>query len=140
MEKIQSIARYVQGIQYISIQTGIGRGGGYRPHTAGDIFAKSYGDCKDKVTVMRAMLKAVGISSYPIGIYSGDASYVNEMWPSPQQFNPAIIAIKISDSTASPISIQHPSIGRLMIFDPGPESRNAARLDSILAAMSRFKL
>jgi Domain of Unknown Function with PDB structure (DUF3857)/Transglutaminase-like superfamily len=118
MQKIAAIARYVQGFQYISIQTGLGRGGGYRPHTAGEIFAKSYGDCKDKVTVMRAMLKAVGITSYSVGIYSGDSSYVNEAWPSPQQFNHAIIAIKISDSTELPITLMHPPIGRLMIFDP----------------------
>jgi hypothetical protein len=118
MEKIDSIARFVQGFQYISIQTGLGRGGGYRPHAAGEIFAKSYGDCKDKVTVMRAMLKAVGIASYAIGIYSGDSAYVNDTWPSPQQFNHAIIGIKVSDTTVSPMTLNHPPVGRLMIFDP----------------------
>src|SRR5262249_18500232 len=39
-EKILAIGRYVQAIQYISIQTGLGRGGGYRPHAARDVFAK----------------------------------------------------------------------------------------------------
>ncbi|HET9478609.1 MAG TPA: DUF3857 domain-containing protein, partial [Pyrinomonadaceae bacterium] len=33
-EKIRAIATYVQNIQYISIQTGLGRGGGYRPHSS----------------------------------------------------------------------------------------------------------
>ena len=46
-EKIRAIAHYVQNIQYISIQTGVGRGGGYRPHASNEVFAKAYGDCKD---------------------------------------------------------------------------------------------
>jgi hypothetical protein len=117
LEKIRAIGRYAQGIQYISIQTGIGRGGGYKPHTAGEIFAKSYGDCKDKVTLMRTMLKAAGIPSYPVAIYSGDPLYVRDSWPSPQQFNHAIIAIRVSDATL-PASIEHPALGRLLFFDP----------------------
>src|SRR5262249_16525815 len=47
-QRIQAIGQYVQSVKYISIQTGVGRGGGYRPHTATEVFAKSYGDCKDK--------------------------------------------------------------------------------------------
>ena len=93
-EKIRAIAQYVQKIQYISIQTGIGRGGGYRPHASNEVFAKSYGDCKDKANLMRAMLKVVGIVAIPVSIYSGDPNYVRASWPSPQQFNHCIIAVK----------------------------------------------
>ena len=118
LEKIRAIGRYAQSIQYISIQTGLGRGGGYKPHTAGEIFAKSYGDCKDKVTLMRAMLKVAGIASYPVAIYSGDPFYVRESWPSPQQFNHAIIAIGVSDTTPRAASVEHPALGRLLFFDP----------------------
>src|SRR5215831_6731192 len=46
LERIQAIGQFVQGIKYISIQTGLGRGGGYQPHAATLVFAKSYGDCK----------------------------------------------------------------------------------------------
>ncbi|HZI47844.1 MAG TPA: DUF3857 and transglutaminase domain-containing protein, partial [Pyrinomonadaceae bacterium] len=98
-EKIRAIAEYVQKIQYISIQTGLGSGGGYRPHTSIEVFAKSYGDCKDKANLMRAMLKVVGITAVPISIYSGDPSFVRASWPSPRQFNHCIIAVKVSDQT-----------------------------------------
>ncbi len=118
MERIQAIATYVQGIHYISIQTGLGRGGGYRPHAATEVFARSYGDCKDKVNLMRAMLKALGIVSYPVGIYAGDSTYVREEWPSPQQFNHCIIAVQISDETQVDFVIKHPTLGRLLLFDP----------------------
>lgn len=117
-EKIQAIGRYVQNIQYISIQTGIGRGGGYRPRSAVEVFAKSYGDCKDKANLMRAMLRVVGIDSIPVSIYSGDPTYVRNEWPSPQQFNHCIIAVKVSPETQAPTVFIHPRLGRLLAFDP----------------------
>jgi transglutaminase-like putative cysteine protease len=117
-EKIRAIAQYVQRIQYISIQTGLGRGGGYRPHASNEVFAKSYGDCKDKANLMRAMLKVVGITAIPVSIYAGDPTYVRASWPSPQQFNHCIIAVKVSDQTQASTVIQHPTLGRLLIFDP----------------------
>ncbi len=121
LERIQAVGRYVQGVKYISIQTGLGRGGGYRPHLASEVFAKSYGDCKDKANLMRAMLAAVGITAYPMPIFSGDPTYVREEWPSPQQFNHCIIAIKVSDAVDVPTVVTHPPVGRLLIFDPTAE-------------------
>ncbi|HEX8141648.1 MAG TPA: DUF3857 domain-containing protein [Pyrinomonadaceae bacterium] len=114
LERIRAISRYVQKLQYISIQIGMGR---FRPHSATEVFAKAYGDCKDKANLMRAMLKAVKIESYPVLIYSGDASYVRQEWVSPSQFNHCIIAIRVSDETQVPTIVQHPSLGRLLIFD-----------------------
>jgi hypothetical protein len=120
-EKIQAIGRYAQNVHYISIQTGIGRGGGYRPHSAIDVFTKSYGDCKDKANLMRTMLKALRIEAYPVAIYSGDPTYVREEWPSPQQFNHCIVAVKVGDETEAATIISHPNLGRLLIFDPTDE-------------------
>ena len=117
-EKIRAIAAYVQNIRYISIQTGLGRGGGYRPHASTEVFTKSYGDCKDKANLMRAMLKVIGIEAIPVSIYSGDPNYVRANWPSPQQFNHCIIAVKVSDETKASTIIEHPKLGRLLIFDP----------------------
>ena len=120
-DKIRAIAQYVQNIQYISIQTGLGRGGGYRPHAANEVFAKSYGDCKDKANLMRAMLKVIGIEAFPVSIYSGDPNYVRTSWPSPQQFNHCIIAVKVSEQTQANTIIQHSKLGRLLIFDATDE-------------------
>lgn len=118
-ERIQAVGRYVQNLQYISIQIGEGR---YRPHTATQVFAKSYGDCKDKANLMRAMLKAVKIPSYLTLIYSGDPNYVREEFASPSQFNHCIIAVKVSDATNASTVIQHPTLGRLLIFDATDEN------------------
>ncbi len=120
-ERIKAIGRYAQDVNYISIQIGTGRGGGYRPHTAVEVFNKNYGDCKDKANLMRALLKALKIEAYPVVIYSGDPNYVREEWPSPHQFNHCIIGVKVSDETDAPTVIRHSSLGRLLIFDPTDE-------------------
>jgi len=116
-ERIQSIGNYVQHLKYISIDIGVGHGGGIRPHAAAEVFAKSYGDCKDKANLMRAMLRAINITAYPVAIYLGDRTYVREEWASPQQFNHCIIAVKVSDETQAATILQHPRLGRLLIFD-----------------------
>jgi hypothetical protein len=118
LEKIAAVGRYAQSVNYISIQMGVDRGGGMRPHAAAQVFAKNYGDCKDKATLMRAMLRALKITSYPVAIYSGDRTYVRDEWPSPNQFNHCIIAVKVSDETQAPSVVTHPTLGRLLIFDP----------------------
>jgi hypothetical protein len=120
-EKIQAIGRYAQSIKYVSIQIGAGRGGGYRPHSSLEVFKKSYGDCKDKANLMRAMLRALNIQAYPVIIYSGDPTFVREEWPSPGQFNHCIIAVKVSDETQAATIITHPKLGRLLIFDATDE-------------------
>ncbi|MET0646729.1 MAG: DUF3857 domain-containing protein [Pyrinomonadaceae bacterium] len=118
LEKIAAVGRYAQAVHYISIQMGLNRGGGMRPHAAHQVFAKNYGDCKDKANLMRAMLRVLKITAYPVAIYSGDRTYVREEWPSPHQFNHCIIAVKVSEETQAPSVVTHPSLGRLLIFDP----------------------
>ena len=120
-DRLAPIARYVQSVKYIAISTRLGRGGGYRPHPAAEVFTKSYGDCKDKANLMRTMLKVAGIDSYLVAIYSGDRAHVREAWPSPWQFNHMILAAKVSPQTTAASVIEHPKLGRLLIFDPTDE-------------------
>jgi hypothetical protein len=116
LDRIRAIAHFVQNLQYISIDIGVGRGNGYRPHLASQVLAKAYGDCKDKANLMRAMLKAINITAYPVFIYAGDSTVVREEWASPYQFNHCIIAVKVSDETTAPTVITN-ELGRLLIFD-----------------------
>ncbi len=116
-EMIERIATYVQSIRYISLDLGVARGGGHRPRPANMVLQRGYGDCKDKANLMRALLKALRIESYLVLIYSGDPTYVRAEWASPGQFNHCIIAIKVSKDTAAPTVMEHPALGRLLIFD-----------------------
>lgn len=117
LEKIRAVGTYVQNLQYISIDIGVGYGNGMKPRSSTTVLARGYGDCKDKANLMRAMLKALKIEAYPIAIYSGDPTYVREEWASPRQFNHCIIAVKVSDETKTPTVINHAKLGRLLIFD-----------------------
>ena len=91
LERIRAIAQFVQRLQYISIDIGVGRGNGYRPHAASQVLAKAYGDCKDKANLMRSMLKAINITAYPIAIYLGDATHVRKSGPHPASSTIALL-------------------------------------------------
>lgn len=117
LEKIRAIGNFVQNLQYISIDIGVGHGNGYRPRSSALVLSRGYGDCKDKANLMRAMLKTLKIEAYPIAIYSGDPTYVRSEWASPSQFNHCIIAVKVSDETNAPTVMNHEKLGRLLIFD-----------------------
>ena len=117
LEKIRAVASFIQNLQYISIDIGVGKGNGYRPRPASLVLQRGYGDCKDKANLMRAMLKALKIEAYPVFIYSGDPTFVRAEWASPYQFNHCIIAIKVSQETDSPAIVSDAQLGRLMLFD-----------------------
>ena len=60
-DRMNAIGEFVQNdIRYVAIEVGVG---GYQPHAAGDIFRNRYGDCKDKATLLSALLSAVGVHS-----------------------------------------------------------------------------
>jgi hypothetical protein len=121
LERISAIGRYVQGIHYIEISTNVGRGGGYKPHAASQVFERQYGDCKDKANLMRSMLKAIGIDAKLVAIYSGDRTYTRAEWPSPFQFNHMIVAIPVGPETKATSVSDQPGFGRLLFFDPTDE-------------------
>jgi transglutaminase-like putative cysteine protease len=118
LDKIRAIGRFTQQVNYVSIQVNVSKGGGYKPHNATQVFTKLYGDCKDKANLTRAMLKAVGITAYPVAIYSGDRTHVSQEWPSLGAFNHAISAIRVGPDTKAPAVLDHPKLGRLLFFDP----------------------
>jgi len=121
IDVIRAIGKFVQNMQYIAVDIGVGYGNGMKPRPSNEVLNRGYADCKNKANLMRAMLKVMKIDAYPIPIYSGDPSYVKKEWPSPYQFNHCIIAIKVSDATTAPTVINQPKLGRLLIFDPTDE-------------------
>ena len=67
-DKIQKLYNWVaQNIRYVGIYLGTG---GVVPHDAQSILINRYGDCKDHVVLLEALLRAVGIESSPALINS----------------------------------------------------------------------
>ncbi|MGH9585775.1 MAG: DUF3857 domain-containing protein [Acidobacteriaceae bacterium] len=72
-------------IRYIGIDFGIGR---FEPHPAAEVLANQYGDCKDKDTLLEALLRAKGFTTAPalIGV---NVDMIPDL-PSPGLFNHVI--------------------------------------------------
>jgi hypothetical protein len=121
-EKIERLARFAQGLQYVAVSMNLGRGGGFTPNPADTILQCGYGDCKDKVAILRSLLDSIGVESYVMIVFAGGAREVDPDWPSPAQFNHAIIALRPPEGITVPTTIDHPTLGRLVIFDPTSEN------------------
>lgn len=81
-------------IHYVALDFGIGR---YQPHAANDVLLNEYGDCKDKHTLLAALLKAEGIEAWPVLISS--SRELDADTPSPEQFDHVITLVKLKDKT-----------------------------------------
>jgi hypothetical protein len=118
LEKMQALAQFVQhDIRYVAIELGIG---GWQPHPAPEVFALRYGDCKDKATLMRSMLREIDVDSYYLVINTERGSVTRDM-PAHPGFNHVITAIKLPDGPTDPSLIaimQHPKLGKILFFDP----------------------
>jgi len=118
LDKIAALAAFSQrDVRYVSIQIGIG---GYQPHNAADIFRNRYGDCKDKATLLSAMLNEIGVQSYYVVIHS-ERGVVSPEFPGISNFDHMILAIRlpddVPDTTLYSIT-KHEKLGRLLFFDP----------------------
>ncbi len=121
MEKIERIYTYViTDIRYVGLEFGIS---GFMPHKADDVFRYKYGDCKDKATLMKAMLKVAGIDSYLTLVRTRELGHLDKDMPG-LEFNHAILAVKndkgeymFLDGTAEDVPF-----GRLPGSDQGAEA------------------
>src|SRR6266851_791720 len=90
-EKARRLYDFVaRNVRYVSISLGVGR---YQPHSASDVLQNGYGDCKDKHTLLSALLRAEGIQSYPVLIHS--TRKLDADVPSPAQFDHVITAARL---------------------------------------------
>jgi hypothetical protein len=122
LAKMQALAKFVQGdIRYVAIELGIG---GWQPHQAAEIFSHRYGDCKDKATLMSSMLHEIGVDSYYVTINTTRGGAAPDRPPMVGWFNHEILAVKLpanlKDASLAAV-VDHPTLGRLLIFDPTDE-------------------
>ena len=90
-EQTRALYRFVSTqVRYVGIDLGIGR---YQPHPAAEVLATQYGDCKDKDTLLEALLHAKGFTTAPalIGV---SIAPVAEL-PSPAVFNHVITTVEM---------------------------------------------
>ncbi len=129
ISKIRALAGFAQKeIRYVSIQIGVG---GFQPHSASSILANRYGDCKDKATLLAALLKSIGIDSHYIIINTDRGSVTPGTPVSLYDFNHVILAVRLPDDvpdTGLDSLIRHPRLGRILVFDPTMPTTPLGRL------------
>jgi len=121
LDKTRALAEFVQReVRYVAIEIGIG---GYQPHPAGSVLFNRYGDCKDKATLLSAMLRRIGVDSYYV-LTNSDRGSVAPDFPSMLNFNHVILAIRLPEKS-NPANLYassaHPTLGSLVFFDPTDE-------------------
>ena len=123
-EKIRVIYEFiVSDVRYNAWEFGVH---GFKPYNASTIFARRFGDCKDKATLMTVMLNEVGITSHPVLIYATQTRAEEDLsLPLINHFNHCITYVPAGegrealflDGTAS-----HHRVEELPSMDRGRES------------------
>ena len=91
MEKVKALYDYVsRNIRYVSLSFGLGR---IQPHAASEVLANGYGDCKDKDTLLAALLQSQGIEASSVLI--GVERKLDPDVPSPSQFDHVITRVPV---------------------------------------------
>jgi tetratricopeptide (TPR) repeat protein/transglutaminase-like putative cysteine protease len=92
MAKVKALYEYVsRNIRYVSLSFGLGR---YQPHEASEVLSNGYGDCKDKNTLLAALLAAEGFQSTSVLI--GAQHELDPEIPSPSQFDHVITRVPVN--------------------------------------------
>jgi len=120
LQKIRVLTEYMQkNIRYMAVEIGIG---GFQPHPAPEVFVHQFGDCKDKATLLSAMLHEAGIESYYL-LIDHRRGHVQPTYPS-VHMDHMILAIRLPEGIADAdlyATVNDPKLGKLLIFDPTSE-------------------
>ena len=91
LDKTEALYDFVaKNFRYVSLSLGLAR---YQPQAAGDVLTNQYGDCKDKNTLLAALLEAEGLHSSTVLINA--SRKLDPDMPSPSQFNHAITMLPL---------------------------------------------
>jgi len=154
LAKIQAIVKKLhQEVRYTGVEFGAAR---LTPQRPSEVIQRHYGDCKDKATLLVAMLRAVGIQANLALLNTGPGRDVDPGLPGINRFDHAIVYLPATqgesamwiDATADSFAVgtlPYPDQGRNALVvsaettgltrtpDPRPE-------DSVLVETRTFKL
>ncbi len=119
--RIVAALRFVQDdIRYTGIEIGAGA---WRPSPPAVVLARRYGDCKDKVRLLVALLHGLGVNAWPALVSSRMGPGLLQRQPSPGAFDHVIAKVRSDgrdywlDATTSS---QGGKLGSLVQADFGP--------------------
>jgi hypothetical protein len=122
-QRVRAIGEFVQrDVPYLSLTLEKDSLAGYRPHLPADVLQRRLGDCKDKATLVTALLRSLGDNAYLVLVHAQNSRALSPDWPS-AFFNHAIVGIPADGATpAHWPTIDGGALGRLVLFDPTDET------------------
>ncbi|MBI3131143.1 MAG: DUF3857 domain-containing protein [Acidobacteria bacterium] len=91
LEKVEALYSFVSTTnRYVSLSFGVGR---FQPHKASEVFANQYGDCKDKHTLLAALLESEGFQVASVLIHTSRT--LDPDLPSPAQFDHVFTEVNV---------------------------------------------
>jgi hypothetical protein len=135
-QQIRAASLYVRdSIRYVAREIGIGS---YQPRPASQVLREKLGDCKDKGTLLRALLAAQGIDSYAILINVTRDETVSIEVPAQHSFNHFVVGVAlpaVTDVPASfgPATLKLGELGRIVVVDTTDELTSIGSLPANLA-------
>lgn len=95
--QIEEVIRFVQDeVRYTGLNSGIG---GFVPDSPAAILQRRFGDCKDKASLITALLNEFGVTAYPALVHSYDGPVINTYLPSPDAFDHMIVSLPYNGNT-----------------------------------------
>jgi transglutaminase-like putative cysteine protease/Flp pilus assembly protein TadD len=74
--KVRAVYDYVvQKTRYVALEFGIH---GFKPYRCAQIFARGFGDCKDKATLIVTMLRSLGIKATPVVVRTANKGNIED--------------------------------------------------------------
>ncbi len=115
-QQLEALVGYVKDkIRYEAVEIGVG---GWVPSPSGEVLGRGWGDCKDKSELLVQLMAEAGIPAHLALLRAGFGQRIEQDFPSPFQFNHAIVAIPaaaVSNSEEDPVS------GGYLFVDPTSE-------------------
>lgn len=71
----------------------------HRPALPGKVLAQRYGDCKDKVTLLMALLQRLGVHATPLLVSTAARGQLGTQLPSPLDFDHVIARVELAGRT-----------------------------------------
>jgi transglutaminase-like putative cysteine protease len=81
-------------VRYLGIESGVGS---HRPTSPSEVFRRRFGDCKDKALLLATLLQQCGVDAVPALVHTNFRGTVAERLPTPDDFNHAIVQVRLGD-------------------------------------------
>ncbi|MCD6068758.1 MAG: hypothetical protein K0S33_3584 [Bacteroidetes bacterium] len=90
-KQVMAVLHFVQNeIRYFGVEIGVNS---HKPRNPNDVFRTRYGDCKDKVQLVRYFLSELGMLARPVLVHSVNRSEITKRAVSPHQFDHVIVEV-----------------------------------------------